>query len=91
MEQMEEQLCQTLITIAGSMAESDANQREQQFPGARWTSRNVVDRAKARSNSSSSPIGKYMIIHSFIHCHSATWAFLRLGVESPMQVETEGL
>jgi hypothetical protein len=67
MEQMEEQLCQTLITAAGSVAESDANQREQQFP-ARWTSRNVVDRAKARSNSSSSPIGKYMLflIHSFL-------------------------
>jgi hypothetical protein len=28
MEQMEEQLCQTLITVAGSVAESDANQRE---------------------------------------------------------------
>jgi hypothetical protein len=32
MEQMEEQLCQTLITVAGSVAESDANQREQQCP-----------------------------------------------------------
>jgi hypothetical protein len=58
----------TLITVS----ESDANQRVQQFPGTRWTSRSVVDRAKARSNSTSSPTGKYMIIFSI---HSFHYSF----------------
>ncbi len=52
MEQKEEQLCQTLITVD---VESDANQRKQRFPGARWTSRSVVDGRKQGATGATAP------------------------------------